>query len=174
MCPNQVKWADLFNSGKVPIMELVSSEAPLALLASHYIFNICYPVGLESVYTFLEYISIWTESQLSKVLFLIVSFLLCMYKFCTVLLACQSHNIPGVHQRIRISLYLILISLLRNINIIMAKYFKYHYFVIIYYIKMWWVHPTSARVMDSIHHKVVVSQGQGKPTTFGGCNAPMF
>ena len=36
---------------KVPIMELVSSEAPLALLASHYVFNICYPVGLESVYT---------------------------------------------------------------------------------------------------------------------------
>ena len=124
MCPNQGKWADLFNSGKVPIMELVSSEAPLAFVASHYIFNICYPVGLESVYTFLEYISIWTESQLSKVLFLIVSFLLCMYKFCTVLLACQSHNIPGVHQRIRISLYLILISLLslwRNIlNIIIS------------------------------------------------------
>ena len=41
---------------KVPIMELVSSEAPLALLASHYIFNICCPVGLESVYTVLEYI----------------------------------------------------------------------------------------------------------------------
>ena len=41
---------------KVPIMELVSSEAPLALLASQYIFNICYPVGLESVNTFLEYI----------------------------------------------------------------------------------------------------------------------
>jgi len=41
---------------KVPIMELVSSEVPLALLASHYVFNICYPVGLESVYTFLEYI----------------------------------------------------------------------------------------------------------------------
>ena len=41
---------------KVPIMELHSSEAPLALLAAHYVFNICYPVGLESVYAFLEYI----------------------------------------------------------------------------------------------------------------------
>ena len=33
---------------------------------------------------------------------------------------------------------------------------------------MWRVQPTSARVVDSIHHKVVVSQGQGKPTTLVG------
>ena len=39
---------------------------------------------------------------------------------------------------------------------------------------MWWVQPTSARVVDTIHHKVVVSQGPGKPTTFGGSNPPMF
>lgn len=41
---------------KVPIMEVTSSEAPLTLLAAHYVFNICYPVGIESVYTFLEFI----------------------------------------------------------------------------------------------------------------------
>lgn len=38
------------------IMKVDSSEAPLSLLVSHNIFNICYPVGLQSVYTSLEYI----------------------------------------------------------------------------------------------------------------------
>ena len=31
---------------------------------------------------------------------------------------------------------------------------------------MWWVQPTIARVVDS--------QGQGEPTTFGGSNPPPF
>ena len=40
---------------KVPIMEVQdSSEASPSLLPSHHICNICYPVGLESVYTFLN------------------------------------------------------------------------------------------------------------------------
>ena len=83
-------------------MELVSSEAPLALLASHYIFNICCPVGLESVYTVLEYIYMDRKPVKQGVLFSCFFSALHVYKFCTVLLACQLHIIPGVHQRIRI------------------------------------------------------------------------
>lgn len=41
---------------KVPVMEVDVTEGPLALLAAHYVFNIRYPVGLESVYTFLEFL----------------------------------------------------------------------------------------------------------------------
>ena len=91
-----------------------------APLYCHHIFNICYPVGLESVYTFLEYIHMGKKASQANVI-LIVSFLLCMHKFCTVLLACQAYIIPGICQRNRISIYLyiyIYISIIDTINII--------------------------------------------------------
>lgn len=37
-------------------MEVAVNEGPLALLAAHFVFNIQYPVGLESLFTFLEFI----------------------------------------------------------------------------------------------------------------------
>ena len=43
-------------------MEVNGSEASLTFLASHYVFIICYPIGLETVHIF-RYFFIWTVKE---------------------------------------------------------------------------------------------------------------
>ena len=64
-------------------MEVDADEGVLALLAAHYVFNVCYPVGVESVYTFLEYVFLNKRPVKQGVVFNRF-FHLFMLKFCTV------------------------------------------------------------------------------------------
>ena len=40
----------------VPVFEVATQEITLALLGVHFVFNIAYPIGLEPVFTLLEFI----------------------------------------------------------------------------------------------------------------------
>ena len=51
------KGGQLFLSvDKIPLFEVSPQETAMALLASHYVFNIAYPMGLEQVFSFLEFV----------------------------------------------------------------------------------------------------------------------
>ena len=70
---------------KIPVMEVAVNEGPLALLTTHFVFNIQYPVGLKPVFTFLEFIYLNKKPSKQGVVFLL--FMLNVYCFETVIIA---------------------------------------------------------------------------------------